>query len=409
MNIERHTLDNGIRIVHLQTNAMVAHAGILLNTGSRDEREEENGLAHFIEHIIFKGTRRRKAYQVLSRLENVGGDLNAYTTKEETCVYASILPGHFERAMELFSDILFNSTFPEKEMAREKEVIQDEINGYLDTPFDQIFDDFEEQLFNDHPLGRNILGSYDRLQSFRREDVLAFIERNYRNEGTVICSVGPMEFSKMVRISDRYFSHSLWGNNPRPRVPVNGYTPSHKVTPRNGFQTHCILGNRAYPQGHRKQVAMAVLNNILGGPGMNSRLNLSIREKHGLTYHIESGYHPYTDTGIFEIYIGTDADTLDRALHLTSKELAKLRNTGLGTLQLQRARQQLKGQTAIAGESNLNIMFALGKGLLYRDEPETLDDLYRKIDEVNREDILEVANEILGLENMSYLIYKTPD
>ncbi|HRZ78056.1 MAG TPA: pitrilysin family protein, partial [Bacteroidales bacterium] len=295
MDISRHTLSNGIRLVHVTTTSLVAHAGVFLNTGSRDEQPLENGLAHFIEHVLFKGTRRRKAFQVLSRLENVGGDLNAFTTKEDTCIYASFLPEHYDRTLELFADILYDSTFPERELKKEKEVILDEINGYLDTPFEQIFDEFEEQLFNGHPLGRNILGTPEHLRAFGREEVLAFIQRNYRNAGTVIASAGPIPPRRFFHRAQRWFESRGTAGGERPRQPVNGYTPTQRSVERPGYQTHCILGCRAYPVDHPGHFPLLLLNNILGGPGMNSRLNLSLRERHGLTYHVESGYHPYSD------------------------------------------------------------------------------------------------------------------
>lgn len=408
MEVSRFTLANGIRVVHLPVASVVAHAGVFINTGSRDEGPDENGLAHFIEHVLFKGTLRRRSYQVLSRLENVGGDLNAYTTKEDTCIYASFLPDHYDRALELFADIFYDSVFPEKELQKEKEVILDEINGYLDTPFEQIFDDFEEQLFNGHPLGRNILGTPEQLKRFGRKDVENFIRRNYRNEETVLASVGPLNPERLLRMAGHRFAHRKREEGDRPRTAVNGYAVSERRVERNGYQTHCIIGNRAYPLDHPRHFALSLLNNILGGPGMNSRLNLSLREKHGLTYHVESGYNPYSDTGVFEIYLGTDNVSLPRAIDLTYREMDKLRREGLGSLQLTRARQQLKGQIAIAGESNLNLMLALGKGVLSRDKVETMDEIYRRIDAVSREELLEVANDILNPSSLSMLTYIQP-
>jgi len=408
MEIQQHTLPNGIRLAHYPAQTMIAHAGVFIDTGSRDELEDENGLAHFIEHVIFKGTKKRRAYQVLSRLENVGGDLNAFTTKEDTCVYASFLPEHFDRALELFADIVIHSTFPEKELKREQEVILDEINGYLDTPFEQIFDDFEARLFNGHPLGRSILGTPEQVRSFGREEVIAFMRRNYRTRDMVVCTTGPLEFRRIKRYAEKYFLNDGLATGGRPRLPVNGYMPSEKVVERKGYQTHCVVGTRAYPITHPRNMAMTLLNNILGGPGMNSRLNLSVRERHGLSYHIESGYHPYTDTGTFEVYLGTDVETLDKALGLTFREMERLRTVRLGSLQLHRARLQLKGQVAIAGDSNLNITLAMGKGILTKGHMESLEDLYARIDEVSAQDLLEVANEILVPEAMSRVIYRNP-
>lgn len=408
MDIQQITLPNGLRLVHSPTEGAVAHCAVFLNTGSRDEAEEENGLAHFIEHILFKGTQKRRAYHILSRLENVGGDLNAYTTKEETCIYASFLPEHLERSLELFADILFHSTFPEKEILREKEIIQDEINGYLDTPFDQIFDDFETQLFDGHPLGRNILGTAQSLQTFGKGMVEAFIRRNYRNTGTIICTMGPASFRQVQKMVEKHFSEIPWGLGERPRSGMNGYKPSQKIVERQGYQSHAILGGRAYPMGHPGQWTLTLLSNLLGGAGMNSRLNLSIREKSGLAYHTESSYHPYSDTGVFEIYLGADRANIQRVIQLAQKECNRLRNERLGSLQLQRARQQLKGQVAIAAESKLNVLLSMGKSLLLKDQIQSLGEIYREIDAVDQSGILEMANDILAPEKMSALIFKTP-
>jgi len=400
-----HTLPNGIRIIHKEVDAEVAHCGIIINAGSRDEQAEEHGMAHFLEHVLFKGTKKRKAYHILSRLEDVGGELNAYTTKEETFIYGTFLRQFYSRAVELITDITFNSIFPERELDKEKEVIIDEINSYLDSPSEQIFDDFEELVFAGHPLGRNILGEPEILRGFNRLNVLEFIQRNYTTDQMVFCSVGKISFKRLLNLCEKFLS-DIPARNGRPeRIPFKGYKPVKKIIERNTYQAHVILGNEAYSRKSKKRLGLQVLNNLLGGPGMNSRLNLNIREKHGITYNLESHYSTYADTGIFLVYLGTDQKYLNRTVRLVKAELKKLREKKLGTLQLHKAKLQSMGYLAIGFESNSNKLAAYGKSFLIFNEVKTLQQIQREIDTLTGSQLLEIANEIFDERALSMVQY----
>jgi predicted Zn-dependent peptidase len=393
-------------LIHQASNGPVGHLGIILNTGSRDETGEEHGIAHFIEHCIFKGTKTRKAYHVLSRMEDVGGELNAYTTKEETVFYATFLAEYYPRATELLSDILFNSTYPEKELKKEKEVVAEEINSYKDTPSELIFDDFDELVFDGHPIARNILGTMESVRRFSREDIFKFITGNYHTDQMVISSVGNIPFAKLVRLCDRYFGHAPQIYRLKTRVRFSDYHPSEKTMIRETFQTHCILGNVAYDSLHPSRIVMILLNNLLGGQGMNSRLNLSLRERKGMAYNIESSYNAFSDTGLFSVYFGTDHENFEKALQVIYNEFRILRQKKLGSLQMVRSRKQLIGQLAIAGENHEDLMLTLGKTFLFYNQVDTFREVFRKIEAITPEQILEVANEILNPGQMSCLIYK---
>lgn len=403
---EYHTLKNGIRIIHKQAEGKVAHLGVIINTGSRDEDDNEHGIAHFIEHVIFKGTHKRKAYHVISRLEDVGGEIDAYTTKEETVIFAGFLTEYYSRAMELFSDIIFNSSFPDKELDKEKEVILDEINSYKDSPAELIFDDFEELIFKDHPIGRNILGEPTSLKKYNRKHLLKFIENNYHTDQMVICSVGDVKFSKLIKWSEKFFADHKTNIRKNRRKVLNGYKASKIEAQKDTYQAHCVIGNRAYAINDKKRLPLELLNNILGGPGMNSRLNLALREKHGFTYNIESFYNPYTDTGIFGIYFGTEIEKVERSMKIIEREIKKLQQKPLGVLQLDRAKKQLIGQMAISSENKSNLMLNIGRSYLLFNKVDTLDKVYKKINEVNAQQLVEVANEILDPVKLSTLIYK---
>ena len=401
-----HTLKNGIRLIHQQTDSPVAHLGVLINTGSRDEAEEEHGLAHFIEHSVFKGTKKRRAYHVLSRIEDVGGELNAYTTKEETTLYSTFLNQDYERAAELLSDILFNSVYPPKEINREKEVIAEEINSYKDTPSELIFDEFEELVFDGHPIARNILGTSKNINKFNRESILRFIENNYHTDQMVISSVGEMKFEKLIKLVERYFGSAETKLRINSRKPFENYIPGNRIETKDTFQTHCVLGNIAYDVMHPKRIMMVLLNNIIGGPAMNSRLNLALRERRGMAYNIESGYTAYTDTGLFNVYFGTDKENFEKALMLINKEFKMLRDTKLGEVQLSKAKKQLLGQIAISTESYDDLMLAIGKSYLLYNQVDPLTEVIRKIEAITANDLLEVANEILDEKRISMLIYR---
>ncbi len=401
-----HTLSNGIRLVHKHADSYVAHCGLTVNAGSRDEQVKEQGLAHFIEHLIFKGTHKRKAYHILGHMENVGGEINAYTSKEDTCIYATFMNHHYARCLDLISDLVFNSVFPEKEIAKEKDVVIDEINSYKDNPGEQIFDDFDEVIFKNHPLGANILGTPKHLKKFDRKHVFDFLENNYATSEMVISSVGNIDFKKLIKLAERYFGHHQQTYRLKPRQQFDGYFPSQQMVRRRNHQVHCIIGNQAYSAAHKQKTALVLLNNILGGPGLNSRLNMGIREKYGFCYTIESHYQPYSDTGIFSLYFGTDIEYIDKTISLVQKELSLLREKSLGSLQLKRAKQQLQGQVAISFESNVNEMLSIGKSLMLYDRIDSIEQINEKIQKITSADLLGVANEVFDPSLLSMLVYR---
>ncbi len=406
MDFYFHTLKNGIRLVHSRIPGLVAHCGILINAGSRDETDQEHGIAHFIEHMLFKGTKKRKAYHILSRLEDVGGELNAYTTKEETVVHASFLKDDYERAIELISDITFNSTYPEKEIIKEKDVVLEEINSYLDSPSELIFDDFEELIFNNQPIGRNILGFPESVRNFSQKKIRGFIENNYKTTDMVFCSVGNISDEKIIRLFDKYFSPVEYAPGLKKTTGNWTYKPQFQTKKKDTFQNHCIIGNVAYDLKDKRRIGMFLLNNILGGQGLNSRLNLSLREKNGLAYNVESSYNPYFDTGVFSIYFGTDARLLDKSTAICMSELKKLRTVKLGAIQLNKAKNQMKGYLARGYENHESLMLGLGKNMIVYDRIDSFEELCRQIDEITSLDLTDISNEVLEPSMLSTLIYK---
>ncbi|MFO7997632.1 MAG: pitrilysin family protein [Bacteroidales bacterium] len=406
MIYQTHTLPNGIRLVHKQSQSMVAHCGMAINAGSRDEQENEQGLAHFIEHVIFKGTQKRRTFHILSHMENVGGEINAYTTKEDTCIYASFMSPFYKRWFDLLSDIVFQSVFPPRELDKEKDIIIDEINSYKDSPGEQIFDDFDGVVFKDHPLGRNILGKPALIRRFNRDSIQAFMAGNYLTEEMVICSVGNIPFPHLIKLAEIYLGHVPRGSRKNRRQAFTGYQPEIKYVKRRNHQAHCVLGNQAYHSTHPLKTTMVLLNNMLGGPGLNSRLNMAVREKHGFCYNIESHYHPFTDSGIFSIYFGTDAGYTEKTLAIIYRELARLRENRLGILQLKRAKQQLTGQVAISFESNLSEMLSMGKSLLVYNRVDSLEEINQKIEAISSAQLLEAANQVFEPESLSILGFR---
>jgi predicted Zn-dependent peptidase len=406
MDLLLHTLDNGIRMVHYRTPGLVAHCGLIINIGSRDETTPEHGMAHFIEHVLFKGTKKRKAYFILSRLEDVGGELNAYTTKEETAIHASFLREDYERAIELISDISFNSVFPEKEIEKEKDVVIEEINSYLDNPAELIFDDFEELIFSNQPIGRNILGTPESVKSFSQKKIFDFISTNYNTHEMVFCSVGNIPDEKILSLFKTYFEGIVTRNKEIRSDKIWAYKPASLTKKMDTFQNHCIIGNIAYDLKDKRRMGMFLLNNILGGQGLNSRLNLSLREKNGLAYNVESSYNPYCDTGIFSIYFGTDSHNLKKSISIAMDELNKLRTTKLGSIQLSKAKNQIKGYLVRGYENHESLMLSLGKSLLVFNKIDSIEEICRKIDNVTALELLETANEIFEPSKLSTLIYK---
>jgi predicted Zn-dependent peptidase len=401
-----HTLHNGIRLVHKPTDSTVSHLGILINTGSRDEAPGEHGLAHFIEHSIFKGTGKRKAFHILSRIEDMGGELNAYTTKEETTLFSTFLSEFYDRTAELLSDILFNSIYPEKELNREKEVILEEINSYKDSPSELIFDEFEELVYDGHPIARNILGSRNNLFRLNRQAILRFIENNYHTDQMVISSVGKIDFPRLVKLVEKYFGKAESKLRQNGRQRFENYIPGIQILEKDTFQSHCILGNIAYDIMHPKRITMVLLNNIIGGQAMNSRLNMALRERKGMAYNIESGYTAYSDTGIFNVYFGTDRENLRKATELVLKEFKLLREKKLGAVQRSKAQKQLIGQIAISTENHEDLMLTIGKSYLFFNKVESIQTIFKKIEAITSSDLLEAANDVLNENQLSRLVYR---
>jgi predicted Zn-dependent peptidase len=406
MEFQTKTFNNGIRFLHVPAGGPVAHIAVYINAGTRDEEDGQNGIAHFIEHTIFKGTRKRKAYHIITRLENVGGELNAFTSKEETCIFATFLNEHFLRALDLVADIITQPTFPEKELKKEKDVILDEINSYKDNPSEEIYDVLEENIFNGHALAKNILGSPEDLVKFTRQDVTNFMQKNYTGRNLVICTSGSLDFNKISHQAEKFFEVIQKDEPGRNRQAFSSYQPFNLNMSRTTYQAHCMMGNVAYDRKDPRRFPLFLLNNILGGPAMNSRLNLSVRERHGYAYTVESAFLPYTDTGIFSIYLGTDNENLDKSLVLIRKEMGKMRTVKLGALQLSQARKQLIGQIEIANESNLNYLMAAGKTFLHDDRLDGPELIRKKIEAITAEQIIEIAEEIFSPEKLSMLIFQ---
>lgn len=404
--LQTFVLKNGIRIVHQEVSSPVSHFGVLINTGSRDEEETEQGIAHFIEHVVFKGTKTRKAFHILNRIEDVGGELNAYTTKEETAVYATFLSEYYQRSVELISDILFNSVFPAKELEREKEVIYEEINSYKDSPSELIFDEFEEILFDGHPIARNILGLPEQIKTFSKDSILKFMDENYHTDQMVLSSIGNIPMSKIIRLAEKYFGHVPEKIRTKKRLDEYNYRPETRTIQKDTFQAHCIVGNIAPNIYSPQRMAMVLLNNILGGQSMNSRLNMALRERNGMAYNVESSYTGYSDTGEFSIYFGTDKENLEQAQALVYKELRKIQDSPLGIVQLSRAKKQLIGQLAISTESREDLMLSLGKSMLFFNQVDPLEAIFKKIESIEAKEIMEVANQVFNTSTNSTLIYQ---
>lgn len=402
---EVFTLSNGIRVVYLQSTSRVAHLGVTVLAGSRFERKEEDGLAHFLEHCIFKGTTRRKTFHVLSRLDSVGGELNAYTAKEEICVYASFTSEHLNRASELLADITLHSNFPEKEIQKEKEIIIDEINSYLDSPSDKIFDDFEAHLFAGHALGNNILGTKQSVQSFTRENLIQYMKRFFTADNIVLSFVGDLPLSRVKKTLEEDFKDCVHSKDNR-QFESYDQTRSFKIRSKEAnYQAHVIVGGLGPNYKDESRKGMTLLTNILGGPALNSRLTLSIREKYGYSYNVEANYTPYVDTGFWSIYLGTDQKFVDRSVSLIYKELKKLRNEKMGILQLSRSKEQLKGHLALGMDSNSGLMLGLGKSLLLFNQIDTIKEIYEGIDKLDASQLMEIANLYFNEENCSELIF----
>lgn len=404
--LHTYQLQNGIRLVHRPNLSDVAHFGLIVHTGTRDENPNEHGLAHFMEHMFFKGTQKRSAYQIISRLEDVGGEINAYTTKEETAIYASFLKQDHQRAVELIQDIFLHSRFPEKERVKEAEVILSEIQGYDDSPAELIFDRAEELLFPDHSIGRNILGSEESLGRFNNGVLESFQAENYATDEIVLSCVGNIPGETVLKVAERYFGDIPEKARIRKRIQPKTVSAKKVVEKRSTYQKHCMIVGKAYALPDPKRLQLYLLNNILGGPGMNSRLNMALRERRGYSYSAESHYTPYTDTGAMMIYFSSDADKFDLSMKVLRDEVKKLRNQLIPDSRLKHARKQLMGQLAISHENNEHLMLTSGKRFLVFDRVDNHDIIRKKLEKITAHGLRETANEILDPSLMNTLIFE---
>ena len=403
---QTHQLTNGLRIIHHPFPSEISYCGIAINTGSRDEFPDEQGMAHFVEHMLFKGTEKRRAHHVINRMENVGGELNAYTTKEETFVYAAFLSEYFERAVELLSDMVFHSTFPEHQIEKERDVILDEMNSYADSPSELIFDDFENLLFPNHEIGHYILGTPESLLSFDKGKVADFVNRQYSPAHMVLFSLGKTPFPKVARWAERYFGFPdtrclLSKKRERPL----GETVKNCRIEKDTAQTHVILGTRTFDMFQPERYTLYLLNHIVAGGATNSRLNNSLREKNGLVYNVESNMNLYTDTGLFSVYFACDKRQVGRCVKLVEKELQRLVEVPLSAVQLATAKRQYKGQLGIASENNESISLRMAKSYLHLNHYLPLEEVFSRIDAISAAQLQQLAEKLFFPEQLYRLKY----
>ena len=432
MKYNTYTLDNGLRIIHLPSDSKVVYCGYQINAGTRNEEPGEEGLAHFCEHVTFKGTERRKAWHILNCLESVGGDLNAYTNKEGTVYYSAILKEHIARAVNLLTDIVFHSVYPQAEIDKEVEVICDEIESYNDSPAELIYDEFENIIFKDSPLGHNILGTAEQVRSFKTEDALRFTRKLYRPDNAIFFAYGDIDFKKLVRLLKKSFlseerrvksEETTFGdrresqfNSPEAQAQFNiqhsTFNTQHSfegqtiVMQKNTHQAHVMIGTRAYDVNDSRRMPLYLLNNMLGGPGMNAKLNLALREHNGLVYTVESTMVAYGDTGIWSIYFGCDEHDVKRCLRLVRKELDKFMQKPLSEAQLKAAKKQIKGQVGVVCDNRENFALDFGKSFLHYGWEKNVDRLYEQVDEITAEQIQAVAQELFDKDRLTTLIFK---
>lgn len=409
-NYNTFTLPNGLRIIHLPSASPVLYCGYGINAGTRDELPGEEGLAHFCEHTTFKGTARRKAWHILNCLERVGGDLNAFTTKEETVYYASILGEHVARAVDLLTDIVFNSCYPQQEIDKEVAVICDEIESYNDSPSELIYDDFENLVFGGHPLGHNILGQAEQLHTYTTADALRFTRRFYRPDNAVFFAYGNIDFTRLVSLLRRATA-GLEGGTPTldtadTATTLPPYEPQELAVSKGTHQTHVLIGTRTYSVFDQKRMALYLLNNVLGGPGMNARLNLSLREHNGLVYTVDSSMVNYSDTGVWCVYFGCDPHDVERCRRLVRKELDRLMLRPMSAAQLAAAKKQLKGQVAVAGDNRENFALGFAKSYLHYGWKKDVNRLFEQIDALTADDLQQVANEVFDQRKLTTLMFK---
>jgi predicted Zn-dependent peptidase len=405
-DIQTYQFMNGVKLIHRPNKSAVAHFGLIVHTGTRDENPDEHGIAHFMEHMFFKGTAKRSPYQIISRLEDVGGEINAYTTKEETAIYASFLKQDYRRAMELIQDIFLYSTFPEKEREKEAEVILSEIQGYDDSPSELIFDRAEELLFPEQSIGRNILGTEESLARFRNGSLEKFQAENYATDELVLSVVGNIPFEKIKYAAEKYFGSIPRKTRSRERQIPESVSGRKLIENRKAYQKHCMLVGPAYALPDQKRLQLYLLNNILGGPGMNSRLNMALRERRGYSYSAESHYSPYTDTGVMMIYFSCDADKFSRSMQVTRDEIRKLRSKLISDVRLEHARKQLMGQLAISRENNEHLMLTTGKSFLVFNRVDSLETIRKNLELITSNILRDTANEILDPAKLNTLIFE---
>ena len=422
MKYNTYTLDNGLRIIHLPSDSKVVYCGYQINAGTRNEEPGEEGLAHFCEHVTFKGTERRKAWHILNCLESVGGDLNAYTNKEGTVYYSAILKEHIARAVDLLTDIVFHSVYPQAEIDKEVEVICDEIESYNDSPAELIYDEFENIIFKGSPLGHNILGTAEQVRSFKTEDALRFTRKLYRPDNAIFFAYGDIDFKKLVRLLKKSFLSeerrvkSEKFNSPEAQAQFNiqhsTFNTQHSfegqtiVMQKNTHQAHVMIGTRAYDVNDSRRMPLYLLNNMLGGPGMNAKLNLALREHNGLVYTVESTMAAYGDTGVWSIYFGCDEHDVKRCLRLVRKELDKFMQKPLSDAQLKAAKKQIKGQIGVACDNRENFALDFGKSFLHYGWEKNVDRLYEQVDEITAAQIQAVAQELFDKDRLTTLIFK---
>ena len=404
-NVKIFRLSNGIRVVHQQlATTKIVHCGIILDIGSRDENPENQGIAHFWEHMAFKGTKRRRSFNIINSLDSVGGELNAYTDKEKVVFYASVRDEYFERAVDVLSDITFYSVFPDHQIDKERGVILEEMAMYHDSPDDSLQDEFESIVYKDHPMGMNILGKPETVNSFTQKDFLEFFRQHLSTDKIVFSCVGNISLEEVERIARKYLEDVRKKKAKAKRKRFKIYKPLEQILQRTVKQAKCAIGRDAYSIMSENRIPLFLLVNILGGPGMNSKLNLALREKHGFVYSIDAHYIPYTDTGMFAVFFGTEPKQLDKCISLVRKEFDRFCDKPLTKRQLASAKEQMKGQLAMAEENNLSLMLSMGRSVLDLGRVPSLEEIYYQIDEISSFKLRDVAQDIFDERKLSYLI-----
>ena len=401
------TLANGLRVIHLPNNSKIAYCGYQIKAGTRNEKPGDEGLAHFCEHVTFKGTQTHTSTAIINKLESVGGDLNAFTNKEDTVFYSAIPVEHFAKAVDVLSDIVFYSIFPQEEIDKEVEVICDEIESYNDSPAELIYDEFENLVFKGHPLGHNILGSADRVRGFATADAMRFTQQYYRPDNAIFFVYGNIDFKRLVKTLEKLTPKQQQESVvDEALVVANGKLPELTILNHDTHQAHVMIGNRAYSATHPLRIPLYLLNNMLGGPGMNARLNVILRERRGLVYSVESSMVCYGDTGLWSVYFGCDPHDVNRCVRLVKGEFKRLMEKPLPEKTLAAAKRQIKGQLAVACDNNENFAIDFGKSFLHFGDEKDIEKLYQKIDAVTAEQIQQVAKEIFDKDSLATLVIK---